>query len=106
MPYAIVKNWRYKLQIRRCDTWKKYLERIEDEALRIKVACIAWWDFSGVKHQKWGLPPNNYLRMMQDKYHWYMDEYINEKDLEDALFMVGYSRLEAKRRSIEPKNGR
>lgn len=91
------------LQKRTDRIWLKQLDKIDDNIMRIKVACIVFWDFGGHFRMKKGYPERPEIKKITRQYYPYMENYIEEDELRDALMLVGYKKNLAEMRSKKPK---
>lgn len=81
-----------KLKRRTYARWEKMIQQILDDEVKIKVACIVWWDFIKEQGPAWtGL--DKYFNMWPPK----CDPY--PALIEQALIRFGYPRKVAKLRS-------
>lgn len=101
-----IKNWRYKLQRRKNETWAKKIAMLErDKNLQIKVASICWWDFSGHDQKRLGTDSLSSLYKIMKQYNRGIEfKSYTYNNLVRALMIMGYSKQEALMRAREPEN--
>lgn len=87
----------FHLRRRTSADWVRELSKIQEGTLRIKAACIAWWDFlAGKNVSANAVTPD--LRALLDA--WRPDHTIDEPSLRDALLLVGYPPASAANRAV------
>ena len=97
------KSWRYKLRHRLPVTWKKCIDDIDNEGIKVKAAAIAWWDFSGERF-KANKESMDYLYTIHKRYRPYYELYYDREKLTEALIILGYPIKQAWARSKQPEN--
>jgi hypothetical protein len=104
----VVKNWRWKLQRRKNETWASKIAILErDPNLQIKVASICWWDFSGHDQKRLGTDSLRSLYVIMKRYTRDIEfKSYTYNNLVKGLMIMGYPRLEALKRAKQPKTKR
>lgn len=77
------------------EVWVKAIESIKSTDLRIRVACIVWWDFFASRPDWHQL--DQYLTM------WKSNQILDLDVVRNALVQVGYSARSAKIRATPKK---
>ena len=88
-------SWVLELKDKHKDKWEETFSHIDNEALRIKAACLIWWDCQREKddpimwftHKKL---IRQYNRKMELEY--------SDNKLEEVLIEIGYPKEVAKHR--------
>jgi len=89
-----------KLHVIKPEEWLIRLRKIKDKQLRIKIACIVWWDFVTKKHSEEWKPIHDLVGQFKPAHYLLPFEAV-----ERALVGVGYSVLVARIRSrYEPSS--
>lgn len=85
--------------------WREKLLSISDERARFFAASIVWWDYFGQRmgNEAWNhlddiIEPKNYRALMEFP--------SSTKEVSDALFLIGYNRIDADTRARGPKIGK
>jgi len=74
--------------------WLRRLSKIGNEKIRIKIACIVWWDFVSKKKREEWLPIHSLVEKFKPICY-----LLPAYAVENALIKIGYSGRVAKIRS-------
>ncbi len=71
--------------------WKGALDPIENKYLKIKVACVVWWDMSSDWFAYAGEIRNlNYIEELKDKWKPVVEKNYKDSELMSELIRLGY----------------
>jgi len=74
-----------------CGDWKGALDPIENKYLKIKVACVVWWDMSSDWFAYAGEIRNlNYIEELKDKWKPVVEKNYKDSELMRELIRLGY----------------
>lgn len=92
-----------KLWLHKSRDWRRSLSSITNEFLRIKIACIVFWDFYDVEDKQCPV----YLKKLVKEYDCYPVDFFHamfeEQEIFNELRRIGYPPRLAKRRSFYEK---
>lgn len=102
----MAKSWKENMRKKYRNKWSSLFETLasqEDLSLATKTACIVWWDLWNAKDDFSGF---RFYLDRYNKFHKTIQYSVDESDLENVLWKLGYPRKEARRRSMQPKTTR
>lgn len=103
MSYKNRPRWLERIYKRNNQQWERLLERIDNPFLKIKVACVCWWDRGNEKNNYTNIN-QNYLYNLVKQYRPYFEDHYIENDLQIELMKIGYPKRKAIIRCQEPKS--
>ena len=94
-------HWNRKMWKSVDNNFEPFLSAIEDKYIRIKTACIIYWDSTdeSLANDR----DFTYLKSISDTYRPYMEKYVSYDDLRTQLINVGYPDKLASKRATAPK---
>lgn len=94
-------HWNRKMWKAVNNNFEPFLSSIENRYLRIKTACIIYWDSTdgSLLHDR----DFTYLKSISDTYRPYMEKHVSYDDLRTQLINVGYPDKLASKRATAPK---
>ncbi len=81
--------------------WDSLFSEIKNECLKIKIACLIFWDSTEKKLAEGR--DYNYLRILSDSYGAFVEDGYSKKELYNELIRIGYPDWLATKRSTPPK---
>jgi hypothetical protein len=93
-------GWAKEAHVRTPEQWVERVRAVRGQALRIKVACIVWWDWFGQR-----LVSGRWAHLDELVNAYWVGLLVDPKDLERALVAVGYPVRVARKRAAGEVTG-